>query len=162
MKIWSVKYTGDESDPPVPRARPAITVSAGMMRCVQVRAPSEGAVSKLVIKQSGGTPCECIVDLLDSEVPYAAGEQAAGTAPDDDIELYQIIDSQVVNEGDTLKLVHQEFGFPYHNQDGGYANNQRYLYLILQPIGITGAQGPQGVDEETTWDVLLTIVTDIG
>jgi hypothetical protein len=160
-KVYSIKYT----DANLPKARDPITISAGKWRCVRIPFLTEGYITRLVIKQTGGESIECDVELLDSVVPYPVGEMDAGTAPDDDVDLYQIIESQTVPAGTPLRLIHEEYGFPFHNQDGTFTDNQRYLYLILAPGGgLVGAQGAQtgGAADTTTWELALTGHNEIG
>ncbi len=148
-KVYSIKYT----DADLPKARPAITIGAGNLRSVQIPFLTEGYVTRLIIKQTGGTSVAATVDLLDSRVPYPPGEQAVAASPADDIELYQIVSTQSVVSGQALKVIHEEYGFPFHNQDGTFTDNQRYIYLVIKPTGAATS---------TTWEIAITGHNEIG
>lgn len=148
-KVYVKKYTNNGT----PKALPAIIISSGNLYSVAVGFPSEGYLTRLVVKQTGGTDVAFDVDLLDSKIPYPPGEYPDDTEPVDDIVLYQIIPTQSVGTpGEALELMSPNNGYPFHNSDGTYTNNQRVLYLVIKPIDA-------GTD--TVWDVSLTAHTDI-
>ncbi len=158
-KVYSIKYTDNDD---LPYARDPITVSASKMRCVQVPLTTEGRLTRLILTQTGGVDCDCLIDVLDSQVPYAPGEYTAGTAADDEIELYRVIPQQTLDNGGPAVLLHEEYGFPYHNQDGTYTDSQRYLYVILQPVVNSGAQTLAAPAYETTWEMAITVSSEVG
>lgn len=150
MKIYSIKYT-DNAD--LPKARPPITVTHQKMRSVKVSLVTEGSLTRIVLKQTGGTAKICKIRVLDSGIPYPEGEYNAGTSADDDVELYEIISQQTLTPaGSALAVINQEYGYPFHNQDGTYTDNQRYIYIILEP---------QASADDTTWDLAITCRTEV-
>jgi hypothetical protein len=148
-KVYVKKYTNNGT----PKALPAIVVGVGNLLSTAVGFPSEGYLTRLVVKQTGGTDVAFDVDLLDSKIPYPPSEVPVATLPADNIQLYQIIPTQNVGvPGNALELMSPNNGYPFHNSDGTYTNNQRVLYLVIKPIGAV---------DDTTWDVSLTAHTDI-
>lgn len=149
-KVYSVKYT-DNAD--LPRARAPIVINSGKLRSIQVPFLTEGYITRLTVKQTDGTDVDCYVEVLDSKIPYPPGEQDSGTEPDDDIELYRIMSPQTVQAGSALVITSEEYGYPFHNQDGSYSDNQRCIYLVLDP---------QSAEDDTTWEISLTGHNEIG
>jgi hypothetical protein len=51
-------------------------------------------------------------------------------------------------------LIHEEYGFPFHNQDGpSFTDNRRFIYVILEP---------QSSADDTTWSMAITCRTEVG
>lgn len=149
-KVYVKKYTNNAS----PKSLPSITIDSGNIRCIQVGFPSEGYLTRLVVAQTAGTSVAFNVDLLDSKIPYPPGEYPSGTLPLDNLQIYQIISTQNIEApGTILELINSNYGYPFHNADGTYTANQRYLYLVIYPISAS---------TQTTWDVSLTAHTDVG
>lgn len=148
-KVYSIKYTNAD----LPKSHPPITIGAGMMRSVRVPFLTEGYLTRIVIKQTGGANVPCTIEVLDSKLPFPEGEYSTATAALDDVELYRIIDQQTVNAGVTLKLIHEEYGFPFHNQDGTFTDNQRCIYVVFTPTGSV---------QQTTWEMAITGHNEIG
>jgi hypothetical protein len=148
-KVYSIKYTGAA----LPKARAPITITAGNLRSVPVAFLTEGYITRLVIKQTGGTPVAAVVEVLDSKIPFPVGQYAVATAAADDIELYRIIAQQAVTSGAALTLIHEEYGFPFHNQDGTFSDNQRYIYIVIKPTSSL---------DTTTWEMAITGHNEIG
>lgn len=150
MKIYSIKYVNGD----IPRARDPIVVPHQKMVCVEVPLVSEGSLTRIIIKQIAGTAKQCKVRVLDSAIPYPPGEYAAGTAAADTVEMYEIISQQTVTAGVALEVIHEEYGFPFHNQDGeSFTDNRRFVYLVLEP---------QSSADATTWAVAITCRTEVG
>ncbi len=148
-KVYSIKYTGQD----LPKSRDPIVISAGNLRSVAVPFMTEGYITRLVVKQTAGANVNCVIELLDSEVPDPPGEQVVATDPADDIELYRIIAQQTLTSGSALVVLNQEYGYPFHNQDGTFTDNQRFIYLVLKP---------QSAATSTTWEVAMTGHNEIG
>jgi len=146
-QVYKAIYTGIAGSPPVPRARPAIIIPVAMKRCERITLFSQGFITRITVRQTGGVPVAADIDLFDSKVVFAAGDHPVLALPGDDPELYKVIPSQNIPAGVPLEVINQQDGFPFLNQDGTYADNQRYLYLLINPTGAAGV---------TTWDVSLT------
>jgi len=147
-KVYVKRFT----DNGAPKALPAIVITAGNKRSVAVPFPTEGYLTRLVIKQTDGTPVAYDVELLDSELPYPEGESLVADPAADDVELYRIIPQQNVGiPGDVLEITNKEHGYPFHNQDGTFTDNQRKIYLVIIPDSAV---------DDTTWDVSLTAHTE--
>ncbi len=149
-KVYVVRYTNNAD---LPKARPAITVAAAKMMSIKVPFFREGYVNRLVVKQTSGDPVVCLVDLLDSSIPYPPGEQDAETAPLDDLELYRIIEPQTVSAGTALIIVSNHSGWVFHNPANSFTDGERAVYLVLQPVDSSG---------DTEWDVVIAGHCDIG
>lgn len=148
-KVYVRRYT----DNGTPLAKPPITVTVGMQRSVEIPFPSEGYLTRLTVKQTDGTSVGFDIELLDSMVPYPPGETVVGAAAADDVELYRIIPQQNVSAGNTLELINNEHGYPFHNTDGTYTANQRKIYMLIVPDGAV---------DDTTYEVSFTAHTDVG
>lgn len=140
--VYVKRFTNNGS----PKAQPAITIDTGMKRCVAVGFNSQGTISRLTVKQAGGTPCGVVADLFDSTIPFPPGEYPVNAPPADDVSLYRILPSQTGASGTGIETLENQMGYKYQNQDGGFTNNQRFVYLLLTP---------QGAVDLTTWEVVL-------
>lgn len=160
----SKKYTKIFSDPAfqarIPKVSPSVRIGTGMLQAVRVKAPSEGRLTSLTVKQ---TEAEAQVvfeaEILYSSLPYPAVDQdvATATAPGDTISLYRILAKQVGAAGFPIEVDEENTGFAYRNVDGDYTNNQRYIYIVIAPGGFgVGAGAP------TSWKIETTIESDVG
>lgn len=127
--------------------KPAIVIAAGNLECVRVPFLSEGFISQLLVKQTGGTGVGFTVELLSSVVPFAVGEVAVATAATGTVELFRIVPQQTATSGNSVDITPDtDYGWPFRNVDGDYTNNQRYIYLVIKPTGAAGS---------TTWDAFI-------
>lgn len=149
-KVYSVKYT-DNAD--LPKARAPISISGTKLRSVQVPFMTEGFITRIIIKQTSGDAAAAVVEILDSRIPFPPGEQDVAAAAADDVELYRIVDQVAVTSGQAKVIINQEYGYPFHNQDGTYTDNQRYIYIVIKPTGASGT---------TVWDLAITGHSEIG
>lgn len=140
--IYVKRFTNNGS----PKSQPAITIAIGTKRCVAVGFNSQGTISRLTVKQAGGTPCGIVAELFDSVIPFPPGEYPLNGLPADDLSLYRIMPPMDGPAGAGIENLDSQQGYKYQNQDGGFTNNQRFIYLLLIP--------QQAVDL-TTWDVVL-------
>jgi|SRR5947209_1641634 len=147
--VYVKRFTNNGS----PKSLPAITVTAGMKRSVAVGFNSQGTVSRVTVKQTGGTPCGVVVELFDSLVPFPPGEYSVAAAPADDVSLYRIMPPMDGPAGAGIENLDHQVGYKYHNQDGGFTDNQRFIYLLIVP---------QGAVDMTTWDVVLAGEGSVG
>lgn len=140
--IYVKRYTNNGS----PKSQPAITVTAGKKRCVAVGFNSQGTISRITVKQTGGTPVAVTVELFDSQIPFPPGEYLSAASPADDLSLYRIMPPMTATAGNAIENLEDQFGFKYHNQDGGFTDNQRFIYLLIAPTS---------AGDMTTWDVVI-------
>jgi hypothetical protein len=147
--IYVVHYSGQST----PKAKDPIAINAGKMKCVAVPFPSQGFVTKLIVVQSGGPAVGVAVELLDSKIPFPVGEYATGTAPLDELAHYQILKSQNASAGNFVAVRGEEAGFPFVNRDSTFTDNQRFVYLVISPIGAVSA---------TQWDATIICHRDSG
>ncbi len=144
--IYSTTGPGQTSAPK-PGVYNSIDVTHTKKRCVKVPLLDVGYIKQMVIKQTGGTAKAAVVDLYCSSIPFAEGEYAVATAGSGVPDLYKIMPSQAVVSGTTLDITPDyEVGWPFRNVDGDYTNNQRYVYLVINPTSSV---------DLTTWDVLI-------
>jgi len=115
--------------------------------------PSEGYLTNLTIKQESGTAAAFTAELLDSVIPYPVGETASGTAAVDAVEFYRIVPQQTATAGNTSQILASTQGYPYLNMDGDPTNNQRFLYLLINPTAAAGT---------TIWKVTVTVHNNYG
>lgn len=148
-KVYVKRYSNNGA----PKSLAPVTVGAGNLRSLDIAFPPEGYITRLVVKQTGGTNVAFVLELLESGIPYPAGQVAVATAPADDIELYRIMPQQAGLSGVAFELEGNQPGFPYRNDDGTFTLPQRFIYLIIKPTGSVGT---------TTWDIAITAHTDIG
>lgn len=148
-KIYSVIY----SDNGGPRAKPSIVIPAGDLRCERIKVYTEGRITQLVVKQVDGTPVDFKVELLKSRLPYPPNaEQSIPYTPTYGPEIYRILPQQSGTLG-ILEVTHEQTGWAYLNVDAGYTDSEPFVYLVIIPTSAAG---------ETTWDVCITAVRDIG
>jgi hypothetical protein len=161
MKVYPRLFSNNGS----PLALPPLIVAGSTMECFQIPFPSEGSVAKLVVWQvpaagGGGTPCAFNVELLNSQIPYplSGNPYAVGATPADLLPAYRIQMPSTgplaqATPGAALTLDDDNVGFPFHNLDGNFANNQRFIYLLISPVGAGG---------QTVWNVFLLARTNVG
>jgi hypothetical protein len=159
----SKKYTKIFSDPAfqarMPKVSPSIRIGLNQLQAVRVKAPSEGRLTSLTVKQTEGEAQVVFeVEILHSLLPFPAVDQDVPTAtvPGDTIALYRILAKQVGAAGFPIEIDEESSGFAYRNTDGDYTNNQRYIYVIIAPGGF-------GVGAAiSSWKVEVTIESDVG
>ena len=141
------------SDEAIPKAKPAIHIPAGNLRCIRVKLYSEGRLTQVVVSQQSGTPVDFKVEVLKSKIPYPPDtNKAIPFTPLDNVEIYRVLPQQSGTAG-VLEVTHEQMGWPYLNFDGDYTNNESYLYLVIIPTSAGG---------ETVWDVAITVARDVG
>lgn len=146
-QVYKVVYSGVGGAPPVRNARPAIIVPAGKLISEAVPFMGQGFLTQMSIQQTGGTNVAAKVDLLESEAPFPPGIYDDEAVPTDNIANYRILPQQsVAADGAAVEVFSNHNGYPFINQDGGYADNKRFLYLIITPTSSA---------EETSWDVTI-------
>ena len=115
----------------------------------------QGYITRLIVMQTGGTSAAATINLWDSNVVFTPGIHAAGDTPGDNPELYEVITPQTApGSPGVLQVVGQTQGFPFINQDTGYADDSRCLYLMIDPSATSA--------DQTTWDVALTVHRNMG
>jgi hypothetical protein len=160
----SRKYTKIFSDPAytarMPNASPSVVIAAGQQQAIRVKAPSEGRLTSLTIKQEE-TEAQVIfeVEILYSQLPYPVVnvDQPAATVPGDTLALYRVLPKQAGAAGFPIEIDEQADGFAYRNTDGNYTNNQRFIYIVIAPGGFG-----IGAGAESTWKIETTIESDVG
>jgi hypothetical protein len=153
-QVYKVIYSGAPGSPPVKNAQPAILIPTGKKVCVRVRLMQQGFLTRLVVKQTGGTTAQAMVNLWDSSVLFTPGIHNSGDVAGDDVELYEILTPQTTaGTPPLLVVIGQTQGYPFVNQDTGYADNSRFIYLMIDPSATS-------VDQ-TTWDVAMTVHRDM-
>lgn len=132
---------------------PAISIGAGMQRCVRVRSASEGRITKLDVVQVSGTAANFTVELLKSSYPFPPDvDITEGTAAADNLALYRIVPSQTATAGNTVSLDSDNPGYNYLNMDGTPTNNQRYVYLVIIPAAASPA---------TVWEATVGFALEV-
>jgi hypothetical protein len=104
------------------------------------------------------------LELLVSKIPYPPGTYPYPAVAADDVELYRVVPQQVQGAGTTLELNANADGYAYANQDGTFTVPQYFLYLVIIP---TPASSPTTTTTlapgvQSTWDVAITSVRDVG
>ena len=150
-KIYTALYSdsgpGVAAGAPKSGVYPAISIAAGNLRSVRVPFFSEGNVTQLAVKQTSGVSVDFNVELLCSSIPFPTGEALVATPPAGTVELYRIVPPQSGVAGGSVELVpDNEYGWTFRNVDGDHTLNQRYIYLVIKPVGAAGA---------TEWDAMV-------
>lgn len=154
MKIYSTTYNTNFAS--IAKAKPPLSVPSGKMVCFQIPFPSEGFLERLIVYQATGTAVDFSVELLNSQIPYPPGQYNTGTAATDALEPYRIqipTGPLEADAGTVMTLLDDDFGQSFRNCDGGWTLNQRYVYLVISPVGAGGT---------TTWNVMIQCRTDVG
>lgn len=141
------------------RARPPITISAGMMKTLRLpMGQSEGTIGEVVLHQFSGTPVAVTVEVLDSKVPFfnssdTAGEQPYTTPPAAFLELFRVMEPLEAGAGEMIKVRSESAGFPFINADQvSQTLNEPYLYLTIIPDNAL---------DDTVWEMTITGTKDI-
>jgi hypothetical protein len=139
----------------MPSSQPAVVIAGGMKRIVRMKMGSEGRLTDLSVKQletEGQVPFT--VEVLKSKVPFPVFDLdiPVATAPNDSLTLYRVVPPMVGPAGFPVEFDEESLGYAYKNMDGGWTENQQFLYLLLTPT----AGGP------TTWKISMTVERDIG
>lgn len=131
--------------------RGSINIGAAQLACVRVPCSSEGTLKQVVVLQTGGPPVAFTVEILASKLPYPVGVQPDTTAPAVPIQLYRVMAPISGGAGSPAELTPDyQTGWPFHNVDGDYTMNERYLYVVIIPTGSLAA---------TKWDASIIVET---
>lgn len=120
--------------------------------------PAEAEIRALVVKQNGGNPVSAFtLDIFDSKRVMEASQSSGGAEEDgnysSDPDLHRVCDTFAVTGSKLQRYYTDGGGIPYSNEDGGSSNKERKIYLEIEI--------PAGTDD-TTWDVAIRAVTDVG
>ena len=151
-------YTRYHSDAAVaagiPNAQPSVTIGAGKKRLVRVKFVSQGRLTDVDIVQSGGTAVAAVVDVLKSQAAFPPDvDVPVGDSPTLPLLSLDICPTIDVASGGHGTLQQDNQGYAFRNIDGTSTNNQRFVYVLINP---TSAGGP------TTWDIQLTTESTVG
>jgi hypothetical protein len=140
----STVYSTFFTNSPVAKAKPPLIVPAGLMTCFQIGFPANGFITKLVAAQlaaaaGGGTAVPFSIDLFTSMIPYPPGNYAASALPADILDPYRVqvppTAPLTATAGQIITLTPDDIGTPYRNLDGSVNEEQRWLYLLINPTG---------------------------
>lgn len=130
---------------------PSVQIGAGQLTCIRVRSSSEGTLKQLIVLQTGGPAVAFTVELLASKLPFPPGLMPDTTVPAVPIQLYRVMAPMSGGAGSAAELTPDyQSGWPFHNVDGDYTMNERYIYMVIIP---TGSVAP------TKWDAAIIIET---
>lgn len=133
------------------KAGNSIVAPNGKFYVLSVDLP-EGSVTHLAVIQTGGTNKAFTVDLLDSLTPWVTtGALLNATVAASSVELYKVIDTMSGTAGNVASF-RDPRGYPYNNVDGDYTTQSRKLYIVIKPTASV---------DDTTWDVVITVWSDI-
>ena len=153
-QVYTRLYSDDARNGGVPRAQPSITIGAGKQRCTTVKFPAFGRITELSVKQASGTNVAFTVELLNSKFPFTPDvDQTAPATPNDELEMYRAVPKQTGTSGNAVELDPGDTGYPFRNMDGGYTDQQNFIYLVIIPTASPDA---------STWDARITCVQDNG
>lgn len=155
MKVYTKTYSHLFES--IAKAKPSLSVATGKMVSFQIPFPSEGFMERVVVKQASGTAVGYHVELLNSKLPYPPGVYNSGAGAADALQFYRIqippTGPLIAASGTVMTYYDDDFALGFRNIDGGFTDNQRYIYLLIDP---------QSAGTTTTWDVLLQCRTDVG
>lgn len=148
-QIYTRIHSNEARSLGIPNAQPAVVITAGMKRLVTLKMPSFGRITDVAVKQkSTEVLVPFVVELFKSKVLFTPDlDIAVATLPADDPELYRILGPLSALAGAAAELEDNDPGYPFRNMDGGYTNNQRFIYILINPTG---------AGTTTTWDVAVT------
>jgi len=158
VNVYPISYT----DKNVAKARDPIEITAGKKRSVAVKAPANGRVQRLIVWQQpsadgGGTPVDFEVELLDSKIPFPAGEYNSADDPADLLDAYRILVPPNAplagSSGEAASLTSDNFGLEYRNKDGSYSDAEDFIYLLISPTSAATT---------TVWYATIVIHTNKG
>lgn len=145
----------------IPNAQPSVAIGVTQMRTIRVKAPSEGRITDLSIKQeeTDGVQVAFEAEVLKSVVPWPLIDQdfPTATAANDSVTLYRAVPKQIGAAGFPIEFDEENLGYAYRNMDGNYTNNQRFIYILLAPGGVG-----VGAGTITNWKISMTIESDVG
>ena len=131
----------------IKNAQPSVTIAQNMKRLVRIKFVATGRLTGLEVRQTGGTNVAFTVDLLTTKAPYPPDTDVpVGDAAAITISTYRVIPQIVGTAGNPASFDDDTFGYLFRNVDGGFTDQQRYLYVLITPI--------DDVDP-TTWDIRL-------
>jgi hypothetical protein len=129
----------------------SIQIGARQLVCIRVKSSSEGTLKQLIVLQTAGPAVAFTVELLASKLPYPPGlmpDTAVSAVP---IQLYRVMAPISAGAGSPAELAPDyQQGWPFHNVDGDYTMNERYIYLVIIPTGSVAS---------TKWDVSVIMET---
>ena len=138
----------------VPNAQPSITIGAGKKRLVKVKFVSQGRLTDVDIVQTGGASVAAVVDILKSGKAFPPDTDVpVGNSPTLPLLSLDIVPTINVSSGAHGTLQQDNTGYAFRNIDGTSTNNQRYVYVLINPTSAGGA---------TTWDIQLTVESTVG
>jgi hypothetical protein len=150
-KTTSLYMTKVNSKPA--KARDILSIAIGEMLTVKVPVgAAEGWLNELVVRQVSGTAVAFDVEVLDSEVPYAAGGRAYNALPAATLDLFRVVAKISALAGATAVLRESEMGYSYQNADGSPTACEPYLYLTIIPDNQVTV---------STWEVAITTSKEI-
>lgn len=129
----------------------SITIGAAQLACVRIPCSSDGTLKQLAVVQTGGTAVAVTIELLCSKLPFPVGLSADSTVSAVPLALYRVMATLSAGAGSAAELLPDyQTGWPFHNVDGDYTMNERYLYLLIIPTASAGT---------TKWDAILVTET---
>ncbi len=145
MKVYKAKKNG-------------LQALAGQRTFWELPFPAEGEIKSIVVKQNGGDPVAAFtLDVFDTKRVAQASLSSGGADEDgvysSDPDLARVCDTFEVTGNKLRRFYHDGGGIPWSNEDGGSANKERKIYLEIEI--------PAGAGD-TTWDVAIRAVTDVG
>lgn len=133
----------------VPNALPSPVIAAADLRLIRVGFPSQGRLTGVDIRQSdAGAAVAFTADILKSKLPFAVDtDLPVATVANVPISSLRICPQIIGLAGASGTLASNSEGYSFRNIDGGFTNNQRFIYVLIVPAG---AVAP------TSWDIVLT------
>jgi hypothetical protein len=122
--------------------------------------PSECEIRKVVATQTGGaTATSFTLDIFNSKKIVQSSGSSGGGDPEGSYtgspDIYRVLSEPLQGANGRLKKIYDDGGsVSFSNKDGGSSNKERRIYLEINI--------PAGADDDTTWDVSLGAVTDVG
>lgn len=154
MAKTAVCYYSDNA-PAKSKQGGTLVIPGTQMYVLAAAAPYEGRLVRLSVKQTAGSAAGFKVDVYDSNAVYgptSVGAIAGATATVLDPDLASVI-AELTGTSGLAAIFRQDCGAGYRNADGDQSNPQRLLYIVIKPTGAAGS---------TSWDVSLTVVSEIG
>lgn len=142
MKVLERKYVGSPG---------RIVIASASFEVVRIPALQEGRISKISVKQNGGTNVAFVVDAFDSKVAAgAAGEFANPYAPVSPT-AYRIIAQLSATAGNEA-FYRDTSGQAFRNFDNlKHSDSEFGFFLVIAPTAAGGS---------TEWDVAVTIIQE--
>lgn len=144
----------DDDAPAGCKADDSIVVPVGNFVVVAIPVPAEGRVTRLTVKQDGGTPKAFTADLVESSGVYTVGEHLNADTAQLDLDIYSIIAQQSATAGNAAQYKSDQ-GQAYRNAEAQSVTqtSDRNIYLILKPTSAV---------DDTSWKVSVTVFSEVG